>query len=313
MSQILHKKERKKHQSKPSQTSKQVSFFPETQEFRIKDSHSNLRIIRLNDICERLDRLRLKSSLPLRSLTGQDAEDYRTLVRYVSDLYDTDVYSLFYDEVRKRFKDLPTPEPGTIGAYFGGCLAPSNHGLKCMEPACSVICAGSLQPLRDFSPEEHLFPILSGSEDKTNSILPPNLFCQYTLVWAIYDNTLLDGGYQFTRIHECTNSDHIIVFLDVKTLPGKSFTGFTDSEKEQLKRLGAKKVNLISYSSDFQVYKELLGGFVSLEEVPSRVEEIRNENLRESGTLHGFRILLLLFLVLIAIFLGWRILKSKTS
>jgi len=289
----LHKKE-KKHNN-------HSRFVPETKEIIVIKGSDENEVIKINleDIRSRLDRLREHSHMQLRSLTGTNADDYRALVHYTQLLYDTEAYKIYYDEVKSRFSDLSSIEPGTIGAYFGGCLTPSNFN---ESPGCSLICAGSMPPPKSDLPKENEF----SSENRPS--IPPNFFCQYTVLWAIYDND--KGSLYFTPLH-VTQKEDVIVFIDPLTLPGKTFTGLTDEEKVSLSHYGAKRVNLVQYASDSKTYNELLGGFTELENIPSRVEEIVNEGYQTTGSSNNLLIVVLILLVLVAVFIGWKILNNR--
>lgn len=250
----------------------------------------------INDVRARLNRLRPLAGTPIRRLSGQSADDFRTLIRYTQRLYGDDAYRVYYDEVRKRFGDVSSVEPGTVGAYFAGCMLPTSFGNK---PGCSVICAGSMPPPPNQGPQ--------GPQGQFN-------FCEYSVILANYDG----HKYQFTTLHDSPNKDNLVIFLDGNVGKGKSFPGFNDEEKELLRRYGAKHVNMVKYSRDGKNYDEVLGGFVRLDQAPSRVDVYPSGNDPTSTTTgsssnSGLLIVLLIILILVVIFIGWRISHSGST
>jgi hypothetical protein len=258
--------------------------------------------INLDDIRNRLQRLRLVANDPIKNLSGSNQDDFRALVRYTQLLYDTPAYKILHDQVKQYFcasgnEDLNTIQPGTVGAYFAGCLVKTSFTEM---PGCSVICAGSM-PLPPQSTEDvGISPF--GSEGQSPDIL--GNFCQYSVIWGIYDG----NNYQFTTLHEAPNKDDVIVFVDTSGA-GNTFPGFTDDEKTLLSKFGAKRANLIRYSKDSQNYTEILGGFVPLDKVPSRVSVL--SNYQATSNSRNLLIILLILLVIVAIFIGWRIMNKS--
>lgn len=102
-------------------------------------NHDNKTLaINLEDIKSRLDDLLLQANVPPETLTGKSLEDLKVLIQYMQKLHGTTSYNVYLDEIRKRFSNINII-PGTVGAYFGGCL-------KTPENPCSVTCAGSISP-----------------------------------------------------------------------------------------------------------------------------------------------------------------------
>ena len=188
--------------------------------------------IDMDDVRKRIDSLVPYAGSYIKDLKGDTAENFRSLVRYVQVLHDTDVYKPFFDEVQKKMSPATSGrplEPGTVGAYFTGCLSAPNVPEMNGQPAiehCSAVCAGSM-PV----PSPPGDSILGYSGD----------FCKYTVVWATVDN----GGYKFTTLCETPDKSRIIVYVDPGK--GKTFSGFTDEEKATLAKYGATDVNIIRY------------------------------------------------------------------
>ena len=238
--------------------------------------------IDLNEIRARLDRLRTLAHVETRRLSGLALDDYRTLVRYTHLLFDTDAYQTYHDEVVQRFGDLKNGDiiAGTVAGYFAGCLAKTSSLDSNFQPACSIICAGQMPlPQKDDEP-----------------------FCPSTVMMAIRNKE----GYEFKTIYNGSPNNDLLIYIDSKSGP---FTGFNDHEKKILEEHGATKIRIYRYEKDGKTYTN---GSAQLNELPSRadvVDNIDNENpVQRSNT--GLMIVLLIFLILVIIFIGWRIWAS---
>lgn len=238
--------------------------------------------VNLDDIRTRLNRLRPLANQQISSLSGAAQEDYRALVQYMKLLYDTDAYKVYHDEVRNKFGDLADVQPGTVGAYFIGCVLSSSVDKL---PGCSVICAGSMPlPKLPEGQDQHL-----------------DAFCPYTVVIAMPSGS----GFEFKTLREGSNKDNLIVYVDSKS----NFTGFSDDEKAQLGKYGASHVTIRKYLPDGKTYVDLNNGNGKVDQLPSRVDVIPATNPNTaSGSL---LVILLIILLIVAIFIGWKIWSSK--
>jgi hypothetical protein len=240
--------------------------------------------IDINDITERLNRLRKISDKSLRNLSTSEASDFRKMIQYTQLLFDTDEYRMYYQKVLSIFGDLNTVTPGTVGAYFVGCSIP--NGTKDV-PGCSVVCAGSIPPPR-------------GSEINGK----PFKRCDYSVFWLTRDG----DKYNLTTLYETSNHENVIVYVDSNSIIGNSFTGFSEDEKERLSNYGCRNVNVIKYSEDGKEYRQLLpNGFVEISQAPSRIDIIENETSPKTNK--GAVIILLIILLLIVTFVGWKMLQ----
>ena len=227
----------------------------------------------LQDLRARLQRLRTNASVPIRNLDDQLQDDFRTLVNHIRILYGTESYPLLSQEVQNAFSDVTNAQPGTVGAYFCGCMiSPNMNGL----PGCSAICAGSMPH--------------NGSD-----------FCQYPVYLALHDSK----GYTFTKLNEGSERDQAVVFIDPNSWRHNrtTFPGFSDEEKEFLQREGLSNVNLMSYSKDGKAYNEILGGFKQISELASRVTTLGSGFRAPNMTL----IVLFVLLVIVLVFVFFRI------
>jgi hypothetical protein len=277
---------------------RQVRFLPETGTIVVSKGPGDTgeTNITLDDTRARLHRLRSVANTPIRSLTGADLDDFRTLVSNTKLLYGTDAYKILHDEYSRVFGDVSPILPGTVGAYFAGCLIKTSFSEM---PGCSVICAGSA-PLPPTEPSNGSQPSVPPVDTACGPQTDLGSFCQYSVVWGLFDGQ----RYDFTTLHDTDNKDDVIVFVNSAK---PSFQGFSDDEKELLRKFGAKRINVIRYSADSKHYHELLGGFVDLNSVPSRVDVVSNYQEMSSNNI---LIILLIVLVLIVIFIGWRIINK---
>lgn len=233
--------------------------------------------INMDDIETKLARLRPLADREIRSLSGEPLSDYRELVQYAKVLYDTDLYGDFHRTVTNHFGDLREIKPGTLGAYFAGCLSQMKFGVNInVSDNCSVICAGQMP--------------LPKSED--------TMFCPSTVLMALNDG---HGGYDFHTLHEGSGGD-LLIYVDTKN---GSFTGFSEAEKEKLKKYGADKIKIYRHSSDGRTSTELTNGGLNLQELPSRVNVTTNGG--SSQNTNTLMIVLAIFLILVALFIGWKI------
>lgn len=249
--------------------------------------------VNIDDIRTRLDRLHNVAHKQIRSLSGSELDDYQALVRSMRLLWDTDVYRVFHDEVRNKFADIPgsTVEPGTVAAFFVGCVVtPANESGNARSASactgCSPVCAGSMPA-----------PPTAGS---------PSGFCPHTVAIA----HAKENGYEIKILYESENKDEMLVHLDTR---GKEFTGFNEDEKALLAKYNCEKIKVVKYHPDTKTSTEV--AHARLQELPTRADTIQNpiSSLVPPGTSgsSGLFWVLLIILILVAIFVGWRITTTK--
>lgn len=176
--------------------------------------------VNLDDIRQRLDHLHTVASKQIRSLSGQELDDYQALVRYMRLLYDTDAYRVYYDQVRQKFEDITSVEPGTVAAFFIGCV-PSHAGTS--PAGCSATCAGSMPPPPDALGSSHAF-------------------CPHTVALAI----ATPNGYDIRSLYEGDNKSEMVLYVDTR---GKDFHGFSEDEKAQLGKYGCDRIKVLKLPS----------------------------------------------------------------
>ena len=194
---------------------------------------SKTKSVDLNDLRQRLKRLKQVSGQLTGKLTGQLKEDFDTLKGYVSTLYENPEYKVMFEEVKKQFIDLKNPKVGTVGAYFAGCLITTEKG-------CSLLCNGAMPKPRSENGFE---------------------FCNYPVVWATFKN----GKYDFTVMNRNGGKDCVIYMESPQAY------GFSNDEKKQLRGLGFVKAQMIHAPLDGKSdYKHISQEFIDLERLPGR-------------------------------------------
>jgi hypothetical protein len=215
--------------------------------------------IELETITQRLLRLRENSGRSIRTLTGQLKDDFQALAYYVQLLYDSSEYEVLFAKIRSIFGDLPNLQPGTVGAYFGGCL---NRNPQ--MGSCALTCVDAVPPPAD------------------------NFrFCDTLVVWAVWNGrsfgiTPINAGSITTE-----NRSRAYIFVEVNNIA--QFPGFNAQELAELQRLGITQVQFIHYTSDGRQYTRLTPSFVPLDSVLRRDGTSSGPNgpLEPNQTYHG--------------------------
>lgn len=226
-----------------------------------------------DDLCRKFQD---KCDIPIRKLVGSDKEDFKLMVSYVEILYGTNYYENFYQKVIKYFGNLNHVKPGTVGGYFGGCLISTSFD---DQPGCSPICAGAVPRPKD--------------EEGWS-------FCDQGVVFAD-KNT---NGYNFTLLKEPERGregDPCYLFVEHTDL--HDFKGFSRKEKEKLKELGIHDVYLIGYDEDGTEYVKLYEDVCNIYDIKHRVKQPQTS---DKSNFDLAMILIVIFLLLVALFFGWR-------
>lgn len=228
-----------------------------------KDGSDVLKID-VNALNDALTELRNNASKEIRELNGSTYDKYRTMVSYVNLLYDTDYYTVLHDLVKAKFADLKDIKPGTVGAYFAGCLL--NPELPGFPKGCSPICSGSMPP-----PKDKIDQLQWG-------------FCDNTVIWSTYSPQT--QKFEFTTLNTVPtqrgfgskdpvpNSDRALIFVNYNNI--NSFPGFTDDEKNILTNMGIRNVQLLGYTQNGEKYISLTpeNTYVPLSSVKSKVSVV---------------------------------------
>ena len=242
-------------------------------------SFSDIEKVDMDDLNKKLKHLKENADIKIRNLSGSLKSDFESLAQYVSWMYNTEGYDAFYKEIVKHFGDRHDYQPGSVGAYCGGCLNVKSKGIS---RGCNVVCAGSIPPPYEDSNFE---------------------FCEYLVIWAVHNGSSFD----FTTLNEVEGKGgrHAIVFVENKTI--EEFPGFSDDEKKILEENGVEEVRLVYYncnSNSDDKYINLTQNFVVLNEL-----KIRHANAvaaSSSGSMNWFWFLLIGIIVLMVILFIFR-------
>jgi hypothetical protein len=202
--------------------------------------------IKWENIGNDLKLMKESSAVAIADLQNENKLRFDRIVSAVRTLYDTpDDYQQFHKLVVNEFGKMQQITPGTVGAYFGGCLASSS-----MSPrGCSAICAGSV-------------PLNTETDDL-------NSHCEYPVFLASFKN----DGFVFTQMNQSRDMERAIIYIDTMTLA--KFQGLTSREKEALKSRGIEQVQLMHYMDGENIN---VSGWISLDVLKDRLEHIPTIN-----------------------------------
>lgn len=222
-------------------------------------------------------KFREKSDVKIKNLKGRDKEDFNLMVSYVHLLYGTSYYNHFYQKVEKYFSNLDRIIPGTVGGYFGGCLVSTSFE---DQPGCSAVCAGSVPKPKD---------------DEGWS------FCDKAVVFAEYDK---HRGYTFSLLKEPEKDEELDpCYLFVEHTDLHDFPGFNNDEKDELRKMGVNEVYLIGCDEKGTEYVDLYDKPLNIQDIKHR-KKVHHQT--DNSRLALGLILIIVFLLLIVIFFGWR-------
>lgn len=259
-------------------------------EFKAKGHKNTVKVDvgKFDNLCKKF---RGKTENKIKNLNKEDAEDFKLMVSYVHLLYGTSHYSHLYDIVRKYFSDVKTVKPGTIGAYFAGCLVSvesesRDFGESTVTAGCTATCAGSM-------------PLPKDEEGWS--------FCDKAVILAEKGKR----GYVFTVVKEPETEEDLepaYVFVESNNL--HDFTGFAKSEKDNLRALGCNKVHLVGYDSKTTNSYDLYGEPKRLTEIKHRHVYSGKEN-KENANLALWIIVVILVLLLLVGICGYKYYQTK--
>lgn len=177
---------------------------------------------------KKISNLQNYANTPINKLPPGAYQDYNYVVKSVRSLYNTDNFSTLRGIVDEYFTNVTHPEPGTVGAYMVGCVVSTNFPSS--NQGCSAICAGGIPP----------------DDDVWKS-------CQYTVIVA----NMKDDKFEFRVMYRpdtAAGKETAYVFVQYSDI--NSFPGFSASEKQELGKLGIKRVVLYGFR-DGTNYHEL--------------------------------------------------------
>ena len=213
-----------------------------------------------------------KKDIKIKSLRGEDREEFNVIISYIQVLHGTPYYNHLYEKINKYFGNFKDITPGTIGGYFRGCL------------------------------DNTVITNNNKDDNNTNVIKPKNeegwSFCDKAVFLANYT----DGHYKFETLKD-PEEDNDICYIFVNALSLHDFKGFSSEEIEELNDLGCDKIILVGYDDNGLKYKELYDKPIDIYDVKYR----HKHNNNPSNNLVGLALLLIIiFLLLLVLFFGWR-------
>lgn len=196
--------------------------------------------IDVNKLESMVKTMRSNHHLKIKSLKGHLKSYFDEIITYVSILYDSSSYYVLHNIVKKHFGNIGSVSPGTVGAYFAGCLIGGKYkGSK----GCTHICAGSA-------------PLPRENGDWS--------FCDRPVVWANFNGT----KYEFVYLSTKEDMSYPIMFLACSEY--HSCPGFSDEEKKELKSKGIQRVELIGYRQGCTDYTNLIDESVAVDDLKTR-------------------------------------------
>lgn len=187
-----------------------------------------------DDILHDLQVMRRHATMSLEDLTGEAQVAFQRLKHLVQNIYETpDRYALFYRLLNEAFGDFETIyiHPGTLGAYFAGCLK---------EPdGCGFLCSTAL-------------PLPTETQEISS-------LCPHIVLIATDNNNMHPGD--IWLFHKATNglTDPIVPQRAVIYFNGATrFEGFSLTEIQVLQQqFHIEWVQLIATSNTWQTLDSL--------------------------------------------------------
>lgn len=245
----------------------------ESVEIKVK-GHKNTVKVDVGEFDKLCKKFSFKPDLKIKSLSGQDKEDFNLMVSYVHLLYGTSYYKELYEKVKKHFKNINRVKPGTVGSYFAGCLVHSDvTDSDGLNPACSATCAGSM-------------PLPKDEEGWS--------FCDKAVILAEKEK----NGYVFNVVKPADTEEDLdpaYVFIESDSID--TFSGFAKSEKDNLRAMGCKKVHLVGYDSHGTNSYDFYGKAKKISEIKHRHSYSGKAKKENAGIALALILIILVFLV----------------
>lgn len=209
----------------------------------------------------------------IKTLDPEESVRFKNMVDIIYLMYNSKAYHQIHDIVVEMFSDVQHVTPGTVGAYFAGCLVPTDFR---GNPSCSAACASSVPP-------EH------GTEG-----------------WHPCDKLALlyDGEGSFTTLNDPDDKKEAYVYVSAS----RNFNGFTADDIQKLTGYGVEKARIVRYSEDGRSYNEISNDFVGL----ASLAENRDVQVGDTctncsnGAAVALFVIVLVLLILALLILGWK-------
>lgn len=244
--------------------------------------------------------MKINANTPIADLMGQEETVFKRLIGVVREMYDIpDEYNQLQEVVNAEFGSQRGIVPGTVGAYFGGCIANQDISPR----GCSAICAGSI-------------PLGFETENLTTH-------CGHPVFLTSFD---ANGGYVFTQMNQAEDeTERAIIYVNNESID--KFEGFSSSEKQTLAARGIEKVQLMKYVRGTNQSVNL-SDWLDVDQVKDRLERItlslngsdvsintddakvKEEN---AGRSFGFWVIIIIFIIIIVLAITYMIKHSNSQ
>lgn len=178
-------------------------------------------------------------------------EKFDHFLQVVERVKHSDAYDEIFKIVETEARNFNAIQPGTLGSYFKGCLIPVSFP---DNPSCSEICASSFQPPHTMDGWYVCGKLVIRAKWTSEGTFSTEVICKG-------DPERKNPGY---------------LLIDHTTL--SEFPGFSPEEKRDLRNHGLTSCKLLSVSVTGKEYRELIGGFQSIDNLPSRVTRHESES-----------------------------------
>ena len=252
----------------------------------VEKGHKNqtqVDLTRFDEICKKF---REHKDMKIKNLSGNDKDDFNLAVSYVNLLYGTDFYSKLFEKVRKNFDSVVTTTPGTVGAYFAGCLVASRNKAEDGEvPAsCGLPCVDGM-PL----PQEEGWEL-----------------CDKAVIMAERSGE----GYQFSLVKPGQKQGDGEAYLFVEAKSEQDFTGFTQEEKDEILAYGCRKVHVVGYTSDM-TYSDIYTESQTVEKLKSRRSRSGKRHHNHKKNNNWWWLLLAILFIFLVLVVAWSVNKYQ--
>lgn len=228
---------------------------------------------------ETLQELKTQSTVPVRHLSPEHTESFRSIVEALRLLYGSQaLYDLVLTDIRGVFSDVNDVKPGTVAAFFIGCFSDD----KFPGPmGCSPKCAASLPPVE-------------GTPGYAN--------CD--------DLVLIYSDGMFSSLNE-KRSSHAYIYVS-----DPDFNGFTNENIRQLRGADIENASLIFGNADGsyrevtsvlpvdQLPQRTIKGDLTTQQVESNGDDSNNGGSAGAAIALTIVIIVIIILLFVVIFRG---------
>lgn len=188
------------------------------------------------DMKSKLDQLYMYKDETVDQLPVSVQSLYNSVVSYAKLVHGTEDYDSFYNHVQSVFGRSSSFSPGTIGAYFAGCIVATN--LDASTQKCSVLCVGALPPPKSKE------------------------MCSHSVYLVTEVNST---EHEIKKISSGSGNANAIVYIKSISKKGE----LSENDISTLKSGGVQNISIYLSSVDYTTYAPVTNGFVSIDTVLS--------------------------------------------